>query len=95
MEQKDEYIGKMKAKLDEFSAEIDRLEAEAAKKKAQGTAAYHERLAELKGHRENLKGRLAELKSDSGDAWQEIQAGADRLMDDFKDTFEKARDALR
>ncbi len=95
MNQKEAYIEKAKARLDEFGAEIDRLEAEAAKKKAQGSAEYHQRLADLKGHQKKLGERVEQLKDASGDAWGEIVAGADRVTDEMKKSFEKVRAALR
>ena len=40
---KEEYVSQMQAKLDEWSAEIDELEAKARKKQAQATQGYNER----------------------------------------------------
>ena len=47
MSTRDEYVAKMQAKLDEWNAQIDELEAKARRAKAQAAQKHQERIAEL------------------------------------------------
>lgn len=94
MNKRDEFVAQMQAKLDEWNAEIDELEAKARKQKAQTTANYHAQLAQLKQKQEEAAGKLKEVQNASDDAWESLRTGAERIWDDMKQTFQETRKAF-
>lgn len=94
MSKRDEFVAQMQAKLEEWNAEIDELEAEARKRKAQATADYHARLTELKDKRDEATKKLQEVQNASDDAWESLQAGAERIWDNVKRTVQETRKAF-
>jgi len=94
MSTRDEFVAQMQAKLDEWNAEIEELEAKARKQKAQATADYHARIAELKDKRDEAAKKLKEVQNASDDAWEELKTGAERIWDDVKQTYEETRRAF-
>ncbi len=66
---RDAYVQKMKAKLDEWNAEIDRLSAEADAAQADTRLRYNTQIEPLKKRREEALRRLNALQSASEVAW--------------------------
>ncbi|HZM33138.1 MAG TPA: hypothetical protein VFC18_01495 [Burkholderiales bacterium] len=79
MSQRDEYVSRMKAQLDRWNADIDRWEAE-----------YQRQLQSLRQHRDEAMVQLKLLQSAAGDAWTDVQRGADEAWDRMRQACEKA-----
>lgn len=94
MTTRNEFIAQLKAKLDEWNAEIDELEAKARKKHAQATQAFNERYAELRVKRDEASTRLNELRSSADDAWQNLTSGTEAMWNDLQATLEDTKNAL-
>ena len=94
MSNRKEYLKQAKLKLDKLDAQIDSLEAEVAKKKIDANATWHSKLAELRKKRDKSKDKLQSAHEASDDAWQSIQDGLDKVLDDMEDTYEKTKVAL-
>jgi len=90
-EKKEIYRAKIEAQLDEWGARIDQLKAKAKQADADMRIKLDEQIQSLKKRREDLRGRLDELKKSSGDAWHSISEGIDHAMDDLKGAWEEAR----
>lgn len=88
---KDDYVEKLKAQLDVWSADIDVLEARARQVEADVRLKYEEQITVLKAKREEAKAKLAEVQGAATEAWQEIKKGADEALDIIKKSFEEAR----
>ncbi|MEZ0233274.1 MAG: hypothetical protein ACAH12_10575 [Methylophilaceae bacterium] len=91
MSLKDAYVEKLKAQLDEWSADIDVLEARARQVEADLRIKYESQVETLKLKREEAKLKLAEVQESAGDAWQELKKGGDEAWDAIKKSFEEAR----
>ena len=91
---KEEYVSQMQAKLEEWSAEIDELEAKARKKQAQATQGYNERLSELRAKKNEVSEQLKEIQSATGDAWQSLKSGTETMWRDLKATLKESKDAF-
>ena len=87
MSTRDQYIEKFKAKLDEWNAEIDRLEARGRQAEADSRIKYEKELSDLREKRDAAREKLEEIQHSSDDAWQDLKRGAD-------DAWSAARDAL-
>ena len=91
MKLKDEYLEKLKAQLDVWSAEIDVLEAKARRAEAELRIKCEEQVESLKVKREEAKSRFAEIKGSAGEAWLELKKGGDEAWESLRRAFEEAR----
>lgn len=94
MSKRDEFTARLQAKLDEWNAEIDELEANARKKQAQAKGDYHAGLADLKEKRDAAAEKLKDVQNASKDTWESLKIGAERTWDEMKQTFDNTKKAL-
>lgn len=91
MSRKDEFVAKLKAQLDEWSAEIDELEVKAHLAKAEARDEYQEQLSMLKARRDEAKGKIAEIQGAAEDAWEELKKGGEDAWDTIRKALAEAR----
>lgn len=84
-------VEKLKAKLDQWNAELDKLEARTRESRAEVKAHHEENMQELKRLRDNAKEKLKALQEESGGAWDELKKGAEDAWDRFSEAVDKAR----
>jgi uncharacterized protein YdeI (YjbR/CyaY-like superfamily) len=94
MTTKDEYVAMMQAKLDEWNAHIDELEARARKEKARAAQLRHERVAELTRKRNEVQTQLQKIRQASEDGWESLKAGVETVWKDVTTTFQESKDAF-
>jgi len=82
------YQGKIEALLKEWGSQIDRWQ-----ERARGAAP--ELVAELNRKRQAVRSKLAAMKNDGDDQWQDQRAGLDRAVDDMGEAVNNARDRFR
>ncbi len=87
MSNRQRYIDQLKAKLDEWNADIDQMEVQANLAKADIKDDVQEKIAELKVKRQEMRDHLDHLANAGDDAWEDIKAGADRTWDTLSDTL--------
>lgn len=95
MDKKQEYIDKMKAQLDEFNAKIDVLKAKAEKAEADTKLEYQEAIEDIKVKQAHAKNKLAELRDASGNAWDDLQAGAEQAWKNLGQAIKSATDHFK
>ena len=78
---RDEYVAKLKGRLDAWNEDVARWEAQAAKAKAEAKERYAKELDVLKAQRELARYNLKLLESASANAWSELRKGADEAWD--------------
>lgn len=88
---KDAYVERLKAQLDEWNAELDNLVANARATKAEASAKFQEQLASLRRQRDDAKQKLAEIQSSAGEAWVELKQGADDAWTRLREAVRKAK----
>lgn len=93
MSERDVYVEKMKAKLDEWNADLDRLEARTKAAQAEARSRYEQQIADLKAARDAAQQRLNELQHASGDAWLTLRQGTEdawhTMVQAFRDAAER------
>lgn len=94
MTTKNEYVAMMQAKLDEWNAHIDELEARARKAKAREAQQRHARIAELTRKRDEVRAQLEKLKQAGEDSWESLKAGAEQVWNDVTTTLQQSKDAF-
>jgi uncharacterized coiled-coil DUF342 family protein len=77
MNMKESYRQKLKAQLDQWSAEIDKIKARADKADADVKLEYSEQIEDLRVKQQAAKEKLAGLLSASDDAWEDLKAGVE------------------
>jgi hypothetical protein len=77
MSEKQAYRQKIDAKMEEWNAEIDRLEARADRAGADVQLEYYEQIKRLRALQEEARGKLKELEAAGDDAWEDFRDGVD------------------
>jgi len=95
MNNRDEYVGKMKAQLDQWNADITGWEAKAQGAQAGARAEYEKRLEALRQHRERAMYQMKLLQSAAGEAWLEMMRGTDEAWARMREAIEKASSHFR
>lgn len=83
MTNKDAYVRKAEARIDQANAEIEKYKAKAAEAGADAEIRYGETLNELRAKREAAVAKLDELKAAGDDALEEIRQNLEKLIDEF------------
>lgn len=89
-EKRDEYVEKLKAKLDEWNTKIDALQAKADHVKPDMKAEYQSQLRNIKAKRDKAQGKLNELRETSKNAWEDLKAGAESAWEDLAEAVRSA-----
>jgi len=84
------YIANLKSQLDKWNTEMAKWEGQAAKAQAGMRAEYDKQLAAIKEHQHEAMEQLRKVQSASGDAWTDLQRGADDVWAAMRKAFEKA-----
>ena len=91
MDNRDDYVEKMKAQLDQWNNQVAAWEAATRGATAEAKMELEKQVGIMKSRADDLVFRMELLKGASADAWQEIARGADEARKTMQDAFEKAR----
>ncbi len=91
MSNRDAYVAKLKAQIDEWNAQLDRFEAQAKQTGENAKLSYDEQIKALHQQRELAKARFAEIQAASDEAWEDIKQGVDIAWTAFKEGLDRAR----
>jgi chromosome segregation ATPase len=94
MSERDAYLQKLKGQLDEWNAEIDKLEARAAQATGDARLTLEEQMTSLRRQRGEAKARLAQLQGATDDAWEQLKTGLDEAWASLKEGVDRAKSAL-
>ena len=87
---RDEYVGRLKAELDRWNAQIADWEGVTRESQAGLWAQYDRHLRLLREQRDQALWRLEEVQSASDATWQELARGTDRAWDELRAAFKNA-----
>ncbi len=87
-ETRDAYVKRMKAQLDEWNADIDKLQSKAKKAEARAQIRYDQQIHELRRLTDEARARLEQARSAGDEAWEELRQG-------FESSWETVREAFR
>lgn len=91
MTTRNEYVEGLKARLDEWNADLAKWEAKARAARTDLRIEYEMQLEALRKHREAATETLDRLQGSAGEAWKDMSAGADKAWSAMQEAFEKAR----
>ncbi len=88
---RDAYIKKYKAQLDEWNAELNKLEAQAQKATADARLKFDEEMEQLNNRLAEGRETLQKIQSANEAALKDLMDGAQSMWDTFEEAFKKAR----
>jgi len=84
---RDEYVQKLKAQIDQWNAQMSKWEMASQEVKNK----YLQQLDEAKVRRDEAIEEMKRLQSASADAWTQVMKGAETAFTAMQGAFEKAR----
>jgi hypothetical protein len=91
MTKRDEYVGKLKAQLDQWNAQVIQWEEKAREAQAHVRTDYEKQLEAFRRQRDEALEQMRRVQSATGDAWVDLVRGADEAWSRMREAFEKAR----
>jgi transposase len=83
-------MDKIQARIDQTTAELERLKAKSAEKQADARLALEKEIDKLEQKRDEAGKRWVALQESSGSAWQDFAEGAEEAWDALSDAVSKA-----
>ena len=87
---RDEYVQKLKAQIDQWNAHLKKWESLSEEMKNK----YLQQLDEAQVRRDEAMAELKRIQGASADAWTQMMKGADTAFKEMGDAFERARKAF-
>lgn len=95
MRTRDEWVETAKTKLDEWNAELDRMEEKARSARREQEARYQRRMADLERKRAEVREKLAEIQEAGDAAWDELKDGARKSLQVLTEAVRAALEEFR
>lgn len=95
MSTKEAYEKKIQSRLDEWSAEIDKLKAKADSAEADVRLEYYKQIEKLQSMQKAANEKLGRLKKAGDDAWEDLKAGIDKDCDSLSEAVKSAASRFR
>jgi uncharacterized coiled-coil DUF342 family protein len=95
MNNKDAYVQKLHAKIDEWNADIDKLRAKADQVEANSKIEYQKQVKALKSKRDEIKTKISELSDSGEEAWEDLKAGVDLARQAMNEAIKSAISRLK
>ena len=90
MDEKSAYRNKLEARLDQWRADIDKLQAKAREAGADARLEYDKQINNLRDQQDKARKKLGELDEASGDAWKDLKSGFEKAWDDLGSAVKNA-----
>ena len=87
---KEEFQEKLAARLKTLDGEIEKLREKGSDLKDDAKVDWERKMADLETKRETARTKLAEVRDSSGEAWKDVQKGAQAAWDDLDKAFQDA-----
>lgn len=85
------YVKKMKAKLDEWNAEIAKLEAKSRQVEADAKTAYEQQIESIKEKRQATRENLDTMRQAGENAWKDLKAGVENAAASLGEAIRSAQ----
>jgi hypothetical protein len=91
MTSRDDYLEAFKAKLDEWNAEIGKLESSARQAQADAKAQYDKQLESLREMRDDAQRKYGEMQNTTAEAWDVMLQGTEKAWNAWTKAFTEAQ----
>lgn len=92
MSQRQTFIENLKCKLDEWNAEIERLQAKADKIEVPNRARYSATMQDIIGKIQQLEKKLIMIDNSTTDAWRNMKSALESHRKTLEERIKHARD---
>jgi DNA repair ATPase RecN len=89
LSKRDEFIAKLKTKLDEWNADLAELETKAQKAGTGLKQKYEKQIVELRAERDQAATKLQQVQDAGEEAWDSIKDGMENAWVSLKKAFVK------
>lgn len=90
MDAKSAYQQKLEAQLDEWRADILKLQAKADEAQADAKLKLLEQIEKVRGHQKEAEEKLSELQQAEGKAWDDMKSGFEESWSAISASMKKA-----
>lgn len=87
---KQAYVEKLEAQVREGTAKIDQLRAKTDAAKADAKLEYQQQIDHLQNQKNQLRGKLNEIKQAGEGAWESLRDGVAAAVNDLKAAVDRA-----
>ena len=91
-ENKEEYISRLKAKMDELNKDLDKLTDEAAQAEGGLKEEYQQQMLDLRKKLKELEGKLAAVQDSGESGWEDLKQGMEKSWATWKKSFSRAKE---
>ena len=91
MANRDEYVRKLKAQIDQWNEQAARWEAEMREAQGRLRQEYTQHLDQIRSRRDEILYQMKLLQSASAGAWEDLMRGADQAWKGMQEAFDRAR----
>ena len=91
MTKRNEYLDKIKAQLEEWEYDINRLEARLDDAQDEAKVKLDKTINDLKARQKDMQGRLKQLENAAEEAWTDVKDGLELAWDSLKLGFLAAK----
>ncbi|MBN1409336.1 MAG: hypothetical protein JW969_00730 [Spirochaetales bacterium] len=84
---REEYLEKVKTRLDKLNAGIEKIERKAESVRDDAKAKLQVKIEDLRKKRDSAVSKIQEIKNSSEETWQDLRQGAEDVVDSLKDAF--------
>ena len=95
MKNKEVYVQKLHAKIDEWNADIDKLKAKADQLEADSRIEYEKQIEALKNKRNEIEKKLSEFSRSGEAALEDLKAGIDLAWESMNEAIKSATARFR
>jgi len=95
MDEKNAYMQKLEARLNQWGAEVDKLQAKSAEASADAKLEYQNQIEKLRGMQDDARQELDKLESAQGEAWKDLKSGIEKAWDNMGNAVKQATDRFR
>jgi uncharacterized coiled-coil DUF342 family protein len=95
MSNREEYIRKMQAKLEEWNVEISALNAKASNVRADVKNEYYEQIESLKAKQATARQTIEELQQAGENAWSDLKSGVGLTWSAMEEVFDSAKSRFK
>lgn len=90
-EKRQEYLDRLKNKMEEWNSEISRLAEKAGEAKEEKKAEYKEQMEVISKSREKLEEKMADLRQASESSWEGLKYGVESSWEALKAKYSEAK----
>ncbi len=90
-----EFVEKLKEKLDNWNADIDRFESELSTLGGEMKQEVETQISKLREHRDEMRTKMGQIHEVSEEAWEEMSGGLEEAWQALKEGFQKAKERAK